>query len=63
MLLSYALAIIAAAASLQRRLDSFIIAQHLRQKNMTATRHDTSTLNAHTTTLPRSRGLVAGAFA
>ena len=31
---------------------------------MTATRHDTSTVNAHPTTSPsRSQGMTAGAFA
>jgi hypothetical protein len=53
---------------MQRRLDSSIIEpnieQNPEQKNMTATRHATSTLNAHrTTNQPRSQGLAAGAFA
>lgn len=64
--------IIAALARMQRRLDSSIIEPKAEpktepnpeQKNMTATRHATSTLNAHrTTNLPRSQGLAAGAFA
>jgi hypothetical protein len=57
-----------ALASMQRRLDSSIIApkteQNPEQKNMTATRHAKSTLNAHrTTNQPPSHGLPAGAFA
>ncbi|AYM77341.1 hypothetical protein D9M09_17210 [Janthinobacterium agaricidamnosum] len=64
MLLPYRIVIIAAPASLQLRLDSSIIAQHIRQKNMTATRHDTHTLNAQPiVSPPRSQGLTAGALA
>ena len=68
MLLFFGIAILAAPGDMQRRLDSSIIEpnteQNPEQKNMTATRHATSTLNAHrTTNLPSSQGLAAGAFA
>ena len=64
--------IIAALARMQRRFDSSIIEQKAEpktepnpeQKNMTATRHDTTTLNPHPTYCPpRSQGVSAGAFA
>lgn len=56
--------IIAALARMQRRPESSIIEQNSKQKNMTAIRHDTSTLNAHpTNSPPRSQTLAAGASA
>ncbi|OHV97394.1 hypothetical protein AKG95_09175 [Janthinobacterium lividum] len=71
MLLFCGLAIIAALACMQRRLDSSIIEPKTEpnpeQKNMTATRHtrhDMRTLNAHPAASPlRSQGSSAGAFA
>ncbi|WP_436521433.1 hypothetical protein [Janthinobacterium sp. GB4P2] len=64
MLLSCEMVIIAALAGMQRRLDSTIIEQKQSRKTMTATRHDTSTVNAYTTTTQsRSLDLTAGAFA
>ena len=68
MLLFFRVGIIAALARMQRRLDSSIIEPKTEpnpeQKNMTATRHDTITVNAHPTTSPsRSQGLTTGAFA
>ena len=49
---------------MRRRPDSSIIELNTEQKNMTATRHDTNTLNPHPTYCPpRSQGVSAGAFA
>ena len=57
-------AIIAVLARMRRRPDSSIIELNTEQKNMTATRHDTNTLNPHPTYCPtRSQGVSAGAFA